>query len=203
MKIICIGRNYADHAKELNNEVPAEPVIFMKPKNALLLPQKPLYYPDFTDDLQYECELVIKINKNGKYIQERFAHKYYNEISVGIDFTARDLQQQQKQKGLPWEIAKAFDASAVVGSFITLTPDIDLSNLNFSLKLNGNVVQQGNTSQMLFNVNRIIEYASRFFTLNIGDLIFTGTPVGVGSVNVYDKLEGYIEDKKLMEVDIR
>lgn len=203
MKIICIGRNYADHAKELNNEVPAEPVIFMKPKNALLLPQKPLYYPDFTDDLQYECELVIKINKNGKYIQERFAHKYYNEISVGIDFTARDLQQQQKQKGLPWEIAKAFDASAVVGSFITLTPDIDLSNLNFSLKLNGNVVQQGNTSQMLFNVNRIIEYASRFFTLNIGDLIFTGTPAGVGSVNVYDKLEGYIEDKKLMEVDIR
>lgn len=203
MKIICIGRNYADHAKELNNEVPAEPVIFMKPKNALLLPQKPLYYPDFTDDLQYECELVIKINKNGKYIQERFAHKYYNEISVGIDFTARDLQQQQKQKGLPWEIAKSFDASAVVGNFITLTPDIDLSNLNFSLKLNGNVVQQGNTSHMLFNVNRIIEYASRFFTLNIGDLIFTGTPAGVGSVNVYDKLEGYIEDRKLMEVDIR
>ena len=131
MKIICIGRNYAEHAKELNNEVPDEPVIFMKPKNALLIPDKPLYYPEFTDDLQYECELVVKIHKNGKYIQERFARKYYNEISVGLDFTARDLQQRQKQKGLPWEIAKSFDASAAVGNFITLTPEMNINNIDF------------------------------------------------------------------------
>ena len=203
MKIICIGRNYAEHAKELNNEVPDEPVIFMKPKNALLIPDKPLYYPEFTDDLQYECELVVKIHKNGKYIQERFARKYYNEISVGIDFTARDLQQRQKAKGLPWEIAKSFDASAAVGSFIALTPDLDLNNIDFELKLNDEPVQHGNSGDMLFSINNIIEHVSKYFTLNIGDLIFTGTPAGVGSLTVYDKLEGYINGEKLLHVDIR
>jgi len=203
MKIICIGRNYAEHARELRNDVPSDPVIFMKPKNALLIPEKPLYYPEFTDDLHYECELVVKINKNGKYIQERFARKYYNEISVGIDFTARDLQQKQKEKGLPWEIAKAFDASAAVGRFIPLTDELKLQDLHFQLKLNDQVVQNGHTKDMIFSVNKIIEYASQFFTLNIGDLIFTGTPAGVGPVNVYDKLEGYIENEKLLEVNIR
>lgn len=203
MKIICIGRNYSAHAKELGNELPKEPVIFMKPKNALLSPEKPLYYPEFTDDLQFECELVVKINKNGKYIQERFAKKYYNEISLGIDFTARDLQQKLKDKGLPWEIAKAFDGSAATGTFIPITPDMNLQDLNFDLKLNEQVVQQGHTKDMIFNVNKLIEYISQFFTLNIGDLIFTGTPAGVGPVNVYDKLEGFLEGEKLLEVNIR
>lgn len=203
MKIICIGRNYAEHAKELNNAVPEEPVIFMKPKNALLLTEKPLYYPEFTDDLQYECELVVKISKNGKFIQERFAGKYYNEISVGLDFTARDLQQKLKSKGLPWEISKAFDGSAAVGNFLPVTPDMNLNNIHFQLKLNDEVVQDGNSRDMLFNINQIIEYVSGFFTLNIGDLIFTGTPAGVGPLNVYDNLEGFIEGKKLLEVKIR
>lgn len=202
MKIICIGRNYAEHAKELNNEVPAEPVIFMKPKNALLMADKPLYYPEFTDDLHYECELVVKIGKNGKYIQERFARKYYSEISVGLDFTARDLQQKQKEKGLPWEIAKAFDGSAAVGKFIPVE-GMNLADINFELKLNDKTVQKGNSSQMLNGIDKIIEYASKFFTLNIGDLIYTGTPAGVGPVNVYDKLEGYIGNEKLLEVNIR
>lgn len=203
MKIICIGRNYSEHAKELNNDVPTEPVIFMKPKNALLLTGKPLYYPEFTDDLQYEAEVVVKICKNGKYIQERFAGKYYDEVSVGIDFTARDLQNKLKQKGLPWEIAKGFDASAAVGKFLPITQQTDVNNLHFQLKVNGNVVQDGNTKDMIFSVNKIIEYASKFFTLNIGDLIFTGTPAGVGPLSVYDKLEGYLQDEKLLEVDIR
>lgn len=203
MKILCIGRNYSEHAKELNNDVPDEPVIFMKPKNALLLPDKPVYYPEFTDDLQYECEVVVKINKNGKYIQERFARKYYSDISVGLDFTARDLQQKLKTKGLPWEIAKSFDSSAAVGKFVPITDDMNVDNLDFELKLNGNIVQKGNTSDMIFKINAIIEYISRFFTLNIGDLIFTGTPAGVGPVNVYDKLEGYLQEQKLLDVDIR
>lgn len=202
MKIICIGRNYSEHAKELNNEVPTEPVIFMKPKSALLFPEKPLYYPEFTDDLQYECELVVRISKNGKYIQEKFAHKYYNAVSVGLDFTARDVQQRQKEKGLPWEIAKAFDQSAAVGRFVELTPDMDINNLNFLLKVNDNIVQTGNSGDMLFNINRIIAYVSVYFTLNIGDLIYTGTPAGVGSLNVYDKLHGYLEGEKLLEVEI-
>ena len=203
MKIICIGRNYGEHAKELNNEVPTEPVIFMKPKNALLLADKPLYYPEFTDDLHYECELVVKINKNGKYIQEKFANRYYNELSVGLDFTARDLQEKQKKKGLPWEIAKAFDGSTAVGNFIPITPELDLKNIHFQLKKNGTAVQDGKSADMIFNINKIIEYASKFFTLNIGDLIFTGTPAGVGPVNVYDKLEGYLNGEKLLDVDIR
>lgn len=203
MKIICIGRNYSEHAKELNNEVPTEPVIFMKPKSALLFPEKPLYYPEFTDDLQYECELVVRISKNGKYIQEKFASKYYNAISVGLDFTARDVQQRQKEKGLPWEIAKAFDQSAAVGQFISIEPDMDVNNLNFYLKVNDQIVQKGNSGDMLFSINKIIAYVSIYFTLNIGDLIYTGTPAGVGSLNVYDKLEGYLEDQKLLQVEIR
>lgn len=202
MKIICIGRNYSEHAKELNNEVPDEPVIFMKPKSALLLPDKPIYYPEFTDDLQYECELVVKIAKNGKYIQERFAHKYYQEITVGLDLTARDLQQKQKQKGLPWEIAKAFDASAAVGQFIP-AEGLQVTNIPFKLDLNGQTVQTGNSADMLFNIAAIIAYTSRFFTLNIGDLLFTGTPAGVGSLTVYDHLEGYIGEEKLLDVNIR
>ena len=203
MKIICIGRNYAEHAKELNNDVPSDPVIFMKPKTALLMPDKDLYYPEFTDDLHYECELVVKIGKNGKYIQEKFARKYYNEISVGLDFTARDLQQKQKEKGLPWEIAKAFDSSAAVGEFVPITESMKPDDLRFELKLNSQTVQKGHTSDMIFSINKIIQYTSQFFTLNIGDLIFTGTPAGVGPVNVYDKLEGFLEGQKLLEVNIR
>ncbi len=203
MKIICIGRNYAEHAKELNNDVPTEPVIFIKPRTALLFPEKPLYYPEFTDDLQYECELVYKICKNGKYIKEKFAHKYYNAVTVGIDFTARDLQQKLKSKGLPWELAKAFDGSAAVGEFMPVSADMDLDNINFSLKRNGETVQLGNSHDMIFTIDQIIEYVSMYFTLNIGDLIFTGTPAGVGPVNVYDELEGYIGDKKLLFVDIQ
>lgn len=203
MKIICIGRNYAEHAKELNNDVPTEPVIFIKPRTALLFPEKPLYYPEFTDDLQYECELVYKICKNGKYIKEKFAHKYYNAVTVGIDFTARDLQQKLKSKGLPWELAKAFDGSAAVGEFMPVSPDMDLDNINFSLKRNGETVQLGNSHDMIFTIDQIIEYVSMYFTLNIGDLIFTGTPAGVGPVNVYDELEGYIGDQKLLFVDIQ
>ncbi|MBS1588135.1 MAG: fumarylacetoacetate hydrolase family protein [Bacteroidetes bacterium] len=203
MKIICIGRNYAAHAKELNNDVPTEPVIFLKPKTALLLPEKHLYFPEFTDDLQYECELVVKISKNGKYIQEKFAHKYYNSVSVGIDFTARDLQQKQKEKGLPWEIAKAFDGSAAIGDFVPLSNELKVQQLHFELKKNDITVQQGFTGDMIFAVNKIIEYVSQFFTLNIGDLIFTGTPSGVGAVNVYDKLEGFLEGQKLFEVNVR
>jgi len=203
MKIICIGRNYSEHAKELNNDVPSEPVVFMKPKSALLQPDKPFIIPDFTKDLHYECELVVKIGKNGKYIQEKFASKYYNEISVGIDFTARDLQQQQKSKGLPWEIAKAFDNSAVVGHFISLNENRKIDDINFSMKKNGELVQQGNSSQMLFSVDKIIAYVSQFFTLNIGDLIFTGTPVGVGPVAILDELEGFLEDQKMFDLSIQ
>jgi 2-keto-4-pentenoate hydratase/2-oxohepta-3-ene-1,7-dioic acid hydratase in catechol pathway len=203
MKIICVGRNYADHAKELNNAVPKEPVIFMKPKNAILLPEKPLYYPEFTDDLNYECEVVVKINKNGKYIQEKFANKYYNEVTVGIDFTARDLQNELKQKGLPWEIAKGFDGSAAVGTFTAITPEINVNELPFQLKLNEQTVQDGNTRDMLFSIDSIIAYVSKYFTINIGDLIFTGTPAGVGPVNVGDVLEGYMQDVKVLHVNIK
>ncbi|MBC7553184.1 MAG: fumarylacetoacetate hydrolase family protein [Taibaiella sp.] len=203
MKIICIGRNYAAHAKELRNDLPTEPVIFMKPKSALLLPGKPAYYPEFTKDLQYECELVIKISKNGKFIQEKFAHKYYSEITLGIDFTARDVQREQQKKGLPWEIAKAFDGSAAAGTFVTLDESMDINNLGFELKLNGATVQKGDTRDMIFNVNNIISYVSKFFTLNTGDLIYTGTPEGVGPVAINDTLEGYLQGNKIMEVKIQ
>lgn len=203
MKIICIGRNYAEHAKELNNEVPDKPVIFMKPKNAILLPNKPFYYPEFTDRIDYECELVVKVCKNGKYIQEKFAHKYYNEATVGLDLTARDLQKQLKEKGLPWELAKAFDASAIVGEFLPITPEMDIQNLSFELKKNRNTVQQGHTSMMIFNINEIVEFVSQYITINIGDLIFTGTPSGVGRIEVYDAFDGYLEGQHLLHADIR
>ncbi|MCB0699914.1 MAG: fumarylacetoacetate hydrolase family protein [Chitinophagales bacterium] len=203
MKIICIGRNYTEHAKELNNEVPDRPVIFMKPKNAILLPNKPFYYPEFTDSLEYECELVVKVCKNGKYIQEKFAHKYYNEVSVGIDITARDLQKQLKEKGLPWELAKAFDASAIVGDFIPITPNMNIQDLHFELKKNGTTVQKGHTKDMLFKINEIVEFISQYITINIGDLIFTGTPAGVGRIDVYDSFDGYLESEHLLHADIR
>lgn len=202
MKIICIGRNYAEHAKELNNAVPTEPVIFMKGRNALLLPGKPLYYPEFTKDLHYECEVVVKISKNGKHIQEKFAHKYFNEVTLGIDFTARDVQERQKEKRLPWEIAKAFDGSAAVGDFIALD-DRDIQHLGFELKLNDGVVQSSNTSNMIFPVAQIIAYVSRYFTLSTGDLIFTGTPSGVGPVKIDDRLEGTLEGQQLLDVSIK
>lgn len=203
MKIICVGRNYREHAKELNNETPEAPVLFLKPKTALLLPGNPMYIPDFTKDLHYECELVVKISKNGKHIGERFAHKYCGDVTVGIDFTARDVQQRQKEKGLPWEIAKAFDHSAAVGQFISLQEGTNLQQLSFSLLKNGQQVQQGNTADMLFSVATVIAYASEFFTLQQGDLLFTGTPAGVGPVSIHDRLEGFLEGEKLLDVDIK
>src|SRR5690606_14634805 len=199
MKIICIGRNYSEHAKELKNELPDEPVIFLKPQSSLLQKGKDFYYPDFTKDLHYECELVLKICKNGKHIQEKFASKYYQQISVGIDFTARDLQQKQKQKGLPWEIAKAFDNSAAVGDFIDITEEQKKQAFHFKLLVNGVEKQNGNSEDMIFRPDSIIAYVSRYFTLNTGDLIFTGTPKGVGHVDIGDKLEGYLDEKTLFE----
>lgn len=203
MKIICIGRNYADHAKELNNPVPENPIFFLKPDTALLPGKLPFFYPDFTNDLHYECEIVVRINKLGKNIAPRFAHTYYNEIGLGIDFTARDLQEKCKEKGLPWEMAKAFEHSAPVSRKFLDKSTLDLSNLNFSMKKNNEVVQAGNTRDMLFNIDQIIAYVSRFFSLKIGDLIFTGTPAGVGPVTINDVLTGFIEDQQMFEVKIK
>lgn len=200
MKIICIGRNYAEHAKELKNEVPDKPVLFLKPQTALLKDNKPFYHPEWSSDIHYEAELVLKISKQGKYIEEKFAHKYYNEITVGIDFTARDLQSQQKAKGLPWEIAKAFDNSAAVGTFAPLT---DKRPVLFSLSHNGAQVQNGTTDDMLFSFDKIIAYASQFFTLQLGDLIYTGTPAGVGPVKIGDRLEGFLEGNKVLDFEIK
>lgn len=203
MKIICVGRNYAKHAEELKNEVPSEPVIFMKPKNALLQNNHPFYYPEFTENLHYECELVLRISKNGKHIQERFANRYYDQVTVGIDFTARDIQEKLKAKGLPWEIAKSFDNSAIVGKFIPIAPTLNLANLNFSLQKNKEVVQQGNTEEMIFSFDKLVAYISKYFTLNIGDLIFTGTPAGVGPVEIGDSLEAFIENDSLLEFMVK
>ncbi|HVI48954.1 MAG TPA: fumarylacetoacetate hydrolase family protein [Chitinophaga sp.] len=203
MKIICVGRNYADHARELKNEVPTEPVLFMKPKSALLQNNHPFYYPEFTNNLHYECELVLRVSKNGKHIQEKFAEKYYDQISVGIDFTARDLQDQQKAKGLPWEIAKSFDNSAVVGNFIPITPEMDKKDINFCLYKNKTLAQQGNTKDLLFSFDVLVAYISRFFTLNIGDLIFTGTPAGVGPAVIGDSFEAFIENDSLLEFSVK
>ena len=200
MKIICIGRNYAEHAKELNNAVSASPVVFLKPKSSLLQGTT-FYYPEFTKDLHYECEVVVKICKNGKHIKEKFAKNYYQQITVGIDFTARDLQQQQKEKGLPWEIAKAFDGSAVVGKFIDIPADVQA--INFSLHKNNLLVQEGHTKDMLFTIDHIIAYVSQFFSLHTGDLIFTGTPGGVGPVAIGDQLKGAIEQEPLFEMHIK
>ncbi len=203
MKIICIGRNYADHAKELGNDIPDEPVVFMKPKSALLQAHTPFYYPEFTNELHYECELVLRVCKNGKYIQERHASNYFNGITVGIDFTARDIQDECKAKGLPWEKAKAFDNSAAVGKFIDITPGMNLKNINFSLHKNGELVQKGNSGGMIFSFDSIISHISNYFSLNIGDLIFTGTPAGVGECVVGDELEAFLDDKSQLKMEIK
>jgi len=196
MKIICIGRNYADHAKELNNSVPTEPVFFLKPDTALLPKKNPFVYPSFSKNIQHEVEIVLKINRLGKHIEEKFAHKYYNEIGVGVDFTARDLQQQCKEQGMPWEKAKAFDGSAPTSPFTPIDQFDDINNLDFSIQINGETKQMGNTKDMLFNFNQIIAYVSQFFTLKIGDLIYTGTPAGVGPIQINDTITCFIEDKK-------
>jgi 2-keto-4-pentenoate hydratase/2-oxohepta-3-ene-1,7-dioic acid hydratase in catechol pathway len=203
MKIICVGRNYPAHAKELGNDIPDEPVIFMKPKSALLQSHTPFYYPEFTNELNYECELVLRICKNGKYIQERHATNYYNGLTVGIDFTARDIQNELKTKGLPWEKAKAFDNSAAVGKFIELTPTFNKKNINFSFYKNKELVQQGNSNQMIFSFDYIISHISNYFSLNIGDLVFTGTPAGVGECVVGDDLEAFIEKEMLLKLEIK
>ncbi|NVK86410.1 MAG: fumarylacetoacetate hydrolase family protein [Cytophagia bacterium] len=202
MKIIAIGRNYAAHIAELNNEKPSQPVVFMKPDTALLRNNAPFYYPEFSKDIHFEVEVLIKINREGKYIDQKFAHKYYEEIGIGIDFTARDLQSKCKEKGLPWEIAKAFNGSAPISEFVAKEGH-DLSNLNFSLKQNGELKQQGNTSLMLFPFDEIVAYVSKFFTLKKGDIVFTGTPAGVGPIAIGDKLEAFIEEEKLLEVEIK
>ena len=203
MKIICIGRNYAAHAKELKNEVPTAPVFFMKPDTALLKDNAPFYIPSFSNEIHYEVELVIKISKNGKTILPQFAHKYYDQITVGIDFTARDLQEQCKEKGLPWEKAKAFDHSAVIGRFISLADLPKKNEVYFSLSLNKNEVQQGVSNQMLFSIDQIIAYVSGFITLKTGDLIYTGTPAGVGPIKIGDRLEAKIENEILLDFEIK
>lgn len=203
MKIIAIGRNYAAHIEELNNERPESPVVFMKPDTALLKDNAPFYHPEYSENIHHEVELVLKINKEGKYIQQQFAHKYYNEIGIGIDFTARDLQQKCKEKGLPWEIAKAFNGSAPLGQFKPISDFPDISNINFHLDINGERRQTGNTSLLLFPFDVIIAYISQFFTLKTGDLIYTGTPAGVGKVNIGDRLEAYVEDEKLLDFEVK
>jgi len=203
MKIFCIGRNYGAHALELKNEIPTEPVVFMKPANALLIDNKPFYYPNITKDLHYECEIVLRICKNGKAIQEKFASKYYDAITVGIDFTARDLQEQQKKKGLPWEIAKAFDQSAVLGKWLPISEEEKKNNIEFSLVKNNELVQIGNTNDVIFNFDKIISYVSQYFSLNMGDIIYTGTPEGVGPVVIGDKLLAKIGEQELLHFEIK
>ncbi len=203
MKILCIGKNYAAHIEEMNSERPDEPVIFTKPETALLLNNAPFYYPDFSNDIHYEVEIILRINRNGKYIEPRFAHKYYNEIGIGIDFTARDLQSRAKEKGWPWALSKGFNGSAPVSKFVPKSNYPDLKDLNFSLKLDGETRQKGNTGLMLFDFDKIISYISKFIWLKEGDIIFTGTPRGVGPVQIGNVLEAFIEDEKMLEVEIR
>jgi len=203
MKIICIGRNYANHIVELQNERPIEPVIFMKPDSAVLLKQHPFVIPEFSNDIHHEIELIVRINKVGKYIDTKFAHKYYDEISVGIDFTARDLQNELKTKGLPWEKAKSFDGSAVIGEFLPKKQFNSLENITFELTNNNIKVQKGNVSHMLWKIDELISYVSQYFTLKIGDIIFTGTPEGVAAVKSEDVLEGFLENNKLFSIKIK
>jgi 2-keto-4-pentenoate hydratase/2-oxohepta-3-ene-1,7-dioic acid hydratase in catechol pathway len=203
MKIFCVGRNYSEHAAELKNEIPDAPVIFMKPHTSLLTDNKPFYYPNFTNDLHYECEIVLRICKNGKAVLPKFASSYYDAVTVGIDFTARDLQDKQKQKGLPWEIAKAFDNSAVLGKWKSIDSLDIKSPLQFSLKKNEQKVQEGNTSDLLFSFDHIISYVSQFFSLNMGDLIYTGTPKGVGPVAIGDRLLASLFDEELLNFEIK
>lgn len=203
MKIICIGRNYVAHAKELNNEVPTSPVFFMKPDSALVISNRPFFYPEFSKDVHHELEVVIKISRLGRSIEEKFAGRYFNEVGLGVDFTARDLQAQQKKKGLPWEIAKGFDYSAPISEFFPVEKYKDLHNLSFRLDVNGKTVQDGSTSLMIFSFEKIISYVSRFMTLKTGDLIFTGTPAGVGPVAIDDRLEAYLEGEKVMDFPVK
>ncbi len=203
MKLICIGRNYTEHIEELKNERPTDPVVFLKPDTAILLKKQPFFIPDFSNDVHHEVEILVKIIKVGKHIDKKFAHKYYDEIGLGIDFTARDLQNELKSKGLPWEKAKAFDGAAVIGKWLPKSKFSDLNNLNFSLVKNSATVQQGNTALMLWNIDEIIEYVSKYFTLKIGDIIFTGTPSGVARVEPNDELVGYIENDEVFKLTIK
>lgn len=203
MKIICIGRNYTDHIEELLNEKPVDPIIFIKPDTAILQTEQDFFIPEFTQNVHHEVEVLVKINKVGKHIEKKFAHKYYEEISLGIDFTARDMQEKLREKGLPWEKAKAFDSSALIGNWLPKSEFSDLNNINFNLLKNGEIVQKGNTSLMLWKIDELIAYISTFFTLKQGDVIFTGTPAGVSKVNAGDCLEGFIENKKLFDINIK
>lgn len=203
MKLICIGRNYAAHIEELKNERPTDPVIFLKPDTAILLKKQPFFIPDFSEDVHHEVEVLVKIDRIGKHIDKKFAHKYYNEIGLGIDFTARDLQAKLKEKGLPWEKAKSFDGAAVIGKWIDKSSLPEIQNLNFKLEKNGEVVQEANTSLMLWQIDEIIEYVSKYFSLKIGDIIFTGTPAGVGKVMAGDKLKGFLENKEMFSITIK
>lgn len=203
MKIIAIGRNYVDHAKELSNPVPESPVVFLKPDTAILKDNKDFYYPEFSKDIHYECELVFRICNEGKHIGQKFAHKYYDAIGLGIDFTARDLQSALKSKGLPWELAKSFDHSAVISPLISKEEFSDINAIPFSLLKNGQTVQEGNSKDMIFDIDSLLVYISKFITLRKGDLIYTGTPAGVGPIQVGDKLEGYIEDKQMFSTRIK
>lgn len=203
MKLICIGRNYAAHIAELENDKPSDPVIFLKPDTAVLPKNRPFFIPDFSNDVHHEVEILVKINRVGKYIDKKFAHKYYEEIGLGIDFTARDLQNQLKTKGLSWEKAKAFDGAAVIGDWIAVNTIKNVDNINFSLQKNDIVVQQSNTSLMLWKIDELIAYVSKYFTLKIGDIIFTGTPSGVGKVEVNDKLKGFIEQNEMFSITVK
>ncbi|MBC2846015.1 fumarylacetoacetate hydrolase family protein [Winogradskyella flava] len=203
MKLICIGRNYTEHIKELENERPTDPVVFLKPDTSILLKKQPFFIPDFSDDIHHEVEVLVKIKKVGKYIDKKFAHKYYDDIGLGIDFTARDLQAQLKAKRLPWEKAKAFDGAAVIGKWLPKSKFQDINNINFHLEKNNEIVQSGNTTLMLWKVDEIIEYVSKYFTLKIGDIIFTGTPAGVGKVVANDQLKGYLENEEMFSIKIK
>jgi len=203
MKIICIGRNDVKHARELNNQIPEEPVFFLKPDTAIIIRNRPFFYPDFSSKIDYEVELVLKIKKNGRHILPEFAHTYYDEIGIGIDFTARDMQESLKTKGLPWEKAKAFDGSAPISSFVNISKFNDLNDIPFSLKKNGETVQLGNSGLMIFDFNTILVHISKYITIKMGDLIFTGTPAGVGPVAIGDRLEGFLGEEKMLKVDIK
>lgn len=203
MKVICIGRNYVDHIKELSSPLPATPVFFLKPDTSIVTRNRPFFYPDFSKEIHYEAELVMKVCKVGKNIQKKFASSYYDEIGIGIDFTARDLQDECKKKGLPWLISKGFDNAAPIGKFVSKSNITDLRNISFHLDINGNTVQQGNSKDMIFPFEELISYVSKFITLKMGDLIFTGTPVGVGPVKIGDRLEAFIGDEKLLKCDIK
>ncbi len=203
MKIVCIGRNYTAHIEELENEKPEDPVVFIKPDTSVLLKKQPFFIPDFSEDVHHEVEILIKINRVGKHIDRKFAHKYYDQIGLGIDFTARDLQHKLKEKGLPWEKAKSFDGATVIGDWVDKKQFLDVNDINFTLEKNGEIVQKGNTKFMLWKIDELIEYVSKYFTLKIGDVIFTGTPAGVGAVKAEDVLIGFIDKKQLFSIRIK